>query len=523
MKKSSFLVRLSLCAHLLVLGGCGSGDPPPAEVPAAPLSIGAVTLDFEGASQIDGDTLAALAAHPTIKEATAAAPEGAAEPPLAARPAQSLANLETPLPHATQPPVSNLERTLLKAYLNAPKDSLLTSFLGLYSLNKSMLGRNSQERPGDSFKYTLLSQYFLGRAMELGRGERWIAELNKLAQARIDSVLAKGDRITSEEDHPAHKFFNETFNYHEGDRYNALAQLLDDFVAAPKNVYTSFALGAIGSWIGGEADYEDPTMLQNFVLGGFFTVQAMKLAQPLEAAWLADNSATPPFRMASILGGYSAVQRRWLALVHGDQPAVDAIDNEHRQWFKIHRAFHAFTIGLNFFDEPQNFAEGLAAWGAALPHCNEVPIRTCSNLPRFSHNFSSFILGYADYLLKGGQLEPAKQLLSLRHIPEQWPQMSKYGEWDLGRDAWEYREAHAEEIVALHNNGNPADDPMHFLLKKKQWGQNTSTCQTCHQAQSSTWTEEEKKTIVLPPKEAAIVGNWPPVSTTWYGASLRVN
>jgi hypothetical protein len=521
MKTLPFLVRLSLCAHLLLLGGCGSGDPPPAEVPASPLSIGTMTLDFEGAAQIDSSSMAALSAHPAIKEYTAATPERATEPPTAAGSAQNLANLETPLPHTTQPPVSNVERALVRAYLNTPKDSLLASFLGLYSLNKSMLGRSSQAQSGEALKYTLLSQYFLGRAMELGRGEKWIAELNKLAQARIDGVLAKGERVTSEEDHPAHKFFNETFNYHEGDRYVALQRLLDDFVAAPGNVYTNFALGAVNLWVGGEADFDDPTTLENFVLGGFFTVRAMKLAQQLEVAWLANNNATPPFRMASILGGFSVLQRRWLAKVHGDEPAVDALDNEHRQWRLIHRSFHAFTVGLAFFDEPQHFAEGLFAWGDALTHCKEVAVRTCSNLPRFSHNFEGFVLGYVDYLLKGGQVDAAKQFLSIRHVPEQFPPMAAYPDWDLGRAAWEYRESHADEIVALHNNGNPADDPMHLFLKKRQWGQNTSTCQLCHQAQSSKWTEEEKNTIVLPPKEVAIVGAWPAVSTTWYGSSLR--
>lgn len=567
------LILTLLAAGTLALAACGGGEgsagsgragadatgEPGAETGEAAARIGELTLAFEGVSAIGEAELARLAAQSAVREQLEAAAalaqedraaesaqdlrdggsdDGAETQSRRARPGsatlgarggrgdaavddrQGAGLLETPLPHSTQAPVSRLERKLLKAYLDRPQDAALAAFLGLYQLNQSLLAPRARQ-DGASFKATLMARYFLGRARELGRRDAWITWLSAQADARIARVVNRRGPITVNEDHAAHAYFNETFNYREGQRYTALAKLLDDYVKDPRNMYTVFLVDAANLWIGGEADHSDPTVLQNFVVGGFFSVEAMKLAQQLEVSWLKDNSATPRFRMASILGGFSALQRRWLAKLHGDEQAVALIDAEHRQWREIHRSFHAFTVGLALFEEPQNFAEGLFAWGDALAHCNEEPVRTCSNLPRLSHNFEGFLIGYVDFLLKAGQVEPARQLLLARHVPEQFPPIVAWADWDLGKDSWLYREQNAEAMAAAWANDDPADDPTHFFLKKKQWGQSTSTCQACHQAQSSKWTEAQKQEIVLPPESVATVGTWPAVSTSWYGSLPR--
>ena len=516
------------CALIYLLTACGNGDE--AAKPAVQTANSSLTLEFEGARQVDAATLSAMAAQADVLQYidSANSTAGSASAPIAAVTLVGDGGLatstgavnETPLPHSTQVPVPLAERLLVKAYLNAPSDSVLTSFLALTSLNKSLLNRFSQAGPGERFKYTLLAQYYLNRAKDLGRREAWIPALISAAQAEIDAVVSRGAAVTSEENHPAHRYFNETFNYKEGNRYTALARLLDDFVEQPKNVYTAFQLTAVNTWIGGEAEFDDPTVLYNFVVGSYLSIHTMGLAQQLEVAWVANNNATPRFRMATILGGFSALNRRWLAKLHGDSVAVQAVDDEHRQWRLVQRAFHAFTVGLSFFEEQEHFAEGIAAWQDSFTHCAEVPVRTCSNVPRFSHNFASFVLGYVDFLLKAGQADAARQYLSIRHVPEQFPPMAAYQTWDLGRAGWEYRETHVDQIVAAYANGNQADDPMNFMMRKKRWGSDTATCQVCHQAQSTVWTEEEKNVILLPPEAVASVGVWPRVATTWYGSRL---
>lgn len=525
---SFILPRILILLLTMTITACGSdssssgsSEPTPPSATSSQNTIGALMLEFDGAAQITANDLLAMESNPEVQKFLQGGVEKteqiAAVMQLGGP--QDFTN-ETPLPHSTQADVSAGERFLLKTYLNHPRDATLASFLALVNLNRSLLSSSARKHPGKAFKYTVLSQYFLSRAKDLGRTDRWIPAALMATQVQIDRVLARQQQVTSEENHPAHKFFNETFNYYEGDRYAALEKLLDDFVQSPKNVYTAFTITATNLWIGGEGDFEDPTVLQNFVLGSFFSIHTMKLAQQLEVAWLADNTATPRFRMASILGGFSALQRRWLAKVHNQPQAIAALDDEHRQWRLIQRSFHAFTVGLSFFEEPQNSLEGFNAWQDGFAYCFVVPNRTCTNQPRFSHNFGGFILGYVDALLQVGQVDAAKQFLSIRHDLTNFPPMAAYAQWDLGRAAWEYRENNADAIAARYANADPSDDQFHFFLKKRKWGANTATCQACHQAQSSIWTEEEKNTIVLPPEPVATVGIWPVVSTTWYGGSI---
>ncbi len=488
--------------------------------PSTTRNIGAISLAFDGAERISHLDLEIIRSNLTDQNyLNGHFDEDNAIASTMSEQSSLLSEYATVFPHTTQAPISSGERFLLKTYLNHPDDSLLVSFIALVNLNKSLVSSLGRRQQGEGLKYTILSNYFLRRAHDLGRTEFWIGEQIEATKREIDKVLKKEHVITSEENHEAHKYFNEAFNYHEENRYIALNKLLLDFTEHPKNVYTAFAITAINLWIGGEGDYDDPTVLHNFVLGSYFSIYTMKLAKKLETDYL--DMGTPRFRMASILGGFSVSHRRWLAKLHGQQDAVNALDEEHRQWRLIHRAFHAFTVGLSLFEEPQNFKEGLAAWGDAFAHCREVPVRTCSNLPRFAHNFSSFVLGYVDFLLKDGDTKTAAQFLEIRNMTDQFPQMIPYPQWDLGRAAWEHREENLEQIAALYTNADPSDDPIHHMLKKRKWGSNTQTCQSCHQAQGSVFTEEEKNHITLPPEQVATVGIWPKVSTTWYGVFIN--
>jgi len=270
-----------------------------------------------------------------------------------------------------------------------------------------------------------------------------------------------------DEDHSAHRYFRRTFHLNEEqNRYTALANLLDDFAQEPNNVYTSFALGAVNLWIGGEADYADPTTIYNFAVGAFITLHTIHLAHQLEDAYNADPTRQR-FRLAAIQGGFSLLQRRWLATVHRDQRAIDLIDEEHRLWDKIQPAFHAFTYGLPFFDGTKNFARGLAAYEAGVPFCQTVAVRTCSDLARFPFNLLGFTLGYADFLLKAGDEVDAQLYLSYRLQPSE---MSRYAEWTIGQSALMHRLNNLDAIYALYQDSDPSNDPINFEMKHRKWG-----------------------------------------------------
>jgi hypothetical protein len=450
-----------------------------------------------------------LRSHPAISRALTA--QGTDDE---AQPAQGnpLSDYETPFPHATQPSISVFEKSLLKAYLDSPDDIQLAKFLAIHHLSKALRNEQSAKR-GRALQHRIIALYFLSRARDLGANNQWIMRAITKSQRELDAVFARRDAITLDENHLAHRYFRDAFHHHEANRYIASEVLLDDFVRQPRNVYTAFGVTALNLWTGSEADYADPTALYNFVVGSYFSIHTMNLAKDLEEAWDRDPAHNTRFRMASTLGGFSLLQRRWLAKLHGDYQAVQLVDDEHRQWRIVHRAFHAFTIGLPWFEEPQNFAEAKFAFEDAIAHCQQEPIRTCGDHPRLSFNFLSFILGYVDFLLKNGDVQAAAFFLTFRQPPVN----NTYGDWDLGRGPFEHREQNLLAISELYRNSDPTDDPLNFLVKKRKWGMNTPTCQVCHQTQSRVWTQAEMDAIQLPPESVASVRVWPTVSTTWYG------
>ncbi len=436
--------------------------------------------------------------------------------------ANGLTGFEVKLPHTTQAPNPPVEKALLGAYLDTPSDLRLVKLLAVYHLPQSLLNprRLGSSNEGDALQHTILSSYFLNRAKDLGAMSPWVDLALQFTQAELDRLVENGDPITSEEYHDAHVYYRQVFHGNqEQNRYQALIRLLQDFVLEPRDVYTSFALMTFNLWIGSEADYDDPTMLNNFVLGSYFQMRVFDLSQKLEQAWNQDPEHNTRFRMAAELGSFGLLERRWLAKAHGDQNAVRLIDDEHRAWWRIQPAIHSFTLGLPFFDEPEHFAEGLDVYYSAYPYCAAVPVRTCSNLPRFPFNLLSFVLGLVDFRLKAGDMDTARYLLGYRFDPveaENWTQ------WTLGRESWLHREQNLDAIFALYQNDDPSDDPINFETKRHKWGETTAVCQVCHETQGKPQTQAQLEAPqTLPPPQAASVGKWPPVTTAWYGATLR--
>jgi hypothetical protein len=529
-KKLRGAVPYSVAVLALVAAGCGDratadsaqGAPPASATPAGPSAPAGAPAEmpssddalFLGPLGIDVDREVS-----TIQRrlATLGDPAMAGSP--RPRIATSLSDYETVLPHTTQPKLSRFERALLTAYLDHPDDAALTQYLGVHHLWQSLLRPTPASKRGEALKHTILSLYFLERARDSGATAPWIGRALEAAQAAADAVFETGAPITSDEDHDAHLFYRRTFHLNEeGNRYDALARLLQDFSEEPNNVYTSFVLTAINLWMGGEADYDDPTTLYNYALGSYFSLHTMDLAQKLELAWNADPQGVTRFRMAAELGGFSLLQRRWLAKLHGDEAAVSLMDVEHKQWWDIQPAFHSFTYGLPYFDEPAHFADGLAAYAGGLAYCDKVQVRTCIDQPRFSFNLLGFLLGYTDFLIKAGELDAARQMLMFNQMPAQ---AENWAAWDLGRDAWDHRVDNLDAIAALYRDADPGNDPLNFLMKSRKWGEDTTTCQECHQMQGKANLAAMESPQLLPPPEIASITNWPAVNSAWYGAPKK--
>lgn len=452
--------------------------------------------------RINPKALASFASHPAI--------QGEISHPAALQvQLDNLSSYQTHIPRSTQVAISDFEFNVLTAYLDDPSDHVLAQFLAFYYLQDSLLkGRNVS---GQQLKNSILADYFFNRIDDLNATEPWTERLKNRNQKKLARYFDLDMAITYDEDHPAHDSFYNTFNYEEGQRFVVAAELLDDFVAEPSNVFTGFLIKATNTWIGGETDFDDPTILHNFVIASYFSSHTIARAQQMEQNWRQDP-ANDRFRLAPILGGLSVLDRGWLARVHQDDQAITALTDEHRLWREIHPLFHAFTVGLDFFESNDKFMEGFFAWGSALStNCPEI--RTCMDRPRFSFNILGMIVGYVDYLTKLGALEDARNLLQWQYAPP-----LQYNNWTLGQAAWQHRVDNLDAIAALYHNDDPTDDPNFFFVKNKKWGGKTSTCQTCHQAQERQWSDADKATVIPHIDDILTIDNWPLVSTTWYGA-----
>jgi hypothetical protein len=437
----------------------------------------------------------------------------------------SLGTYETKLSRTVEAPVSAEENQLLRSYLDAPMNPRHAEALARLHVKAASTTEAGSSR-GDIVAHAILAQYFLHRLTDLGQEQPWATAAQRELGQKLEAVLHTSEPISLDEHRPVHLYWRAAFHQNqEQNRYQSLRGLLDDLAVAPNNVYTSFAIAANTLWVGGEADFADPTILNDFVIGGYFSIRTIALAKQVEAAWQADPEHNTRFRLAPILGGFSVLQRRWLAIVAGDTKAIGSLDQEHRKWLKIQPAFHGFTYGLTYFEDAEHFAEGLKAIDDSYAFCVGTPgVRTCSDLPRFKFNLLAFQLGYVDWLLKKGDVAAARHLLGFRHqtaIPTNYGvsnQVDLWKDWSIGRDAWLHREQHADEIAALYRE-NPAGAPANFFMKKKKWGTSTITCQECHETQARVQTPAEMDDVQLPPEVIATVGSWPEVSTTWYGAA----
>ncbi|MCE2572842.1 carbohydrate-binding protein [Motilimonas eburnea] len=419
---------------------------------------------------------------------------------------------EANLPNEADAGLSEFEQALTAAYLDNVNDLVLTRYLALYHLSAYL---NEQELTITAVKRNILAQYYLSRVMELSEQQvEWAEQARAIIAAKLHHHVVEAGPFTTQAS-ASHEEFITSFNYVEANRYQAIDSLFTDFIAAPNNAMTVAYLTAANIWAGGEANYDDPAILQGFIFSSYFASLSLYMAEDLEQRWNVDPINHQRLRLAPILGGWSIPARRWLAKLHGDDMAVETLDQEHNIWLEHNAAFHSASVGLMYFDEPEHVLAGWQAWYAGFVHCQEVAgLRSCPDGPRMSFNQIGFTLGAIDYLIKLGDFNTANMFLSWKYAP-----FLGFDLWDLGKEAWDYRINNMDEMFALYNNADPSDDPVNFLSKQHKWGPDTITCQACHQAQSRQWSEEEKAKVTLPHESVASLGNWPKMTTSWYASS----
>ncbi|MCE2596007.1 hypothetical protein K6Y31_14435 [Motilimonas cestriensis] len=415
-------------------------------------------------------------------------------------------------PNEADSGLSDFEASLTAAYLDNVNSLELARYLSMYHLSIYL---KQQGLTVEAVKRNILAQYYLSRVIELSDQKvLWAEKARSIIAEKLHHLIIESGDITTESS-PSHDDFINSFNYVESNRYQAIDALFADFIESPNNAMTVAYLTAANIWIGGEANYDDPVILQGFVFSSYFASLSLLMAEDLEQRWEIDPDNNERLRLASILGGWSIPARRWIAKLHGDEQAIATLDEEHDLWLEHNAAFHSLSVGLMFFDEPEHLLEGWQAWFSGFTHCQEVAgLRSCPDRPRISFNQIGFTLGAVDYLIKLGDFDTANMFLAWKYAP-----FLSYDFWDLGQEAWDYRMSNMNEMSELYSNANPDDDPVNFLSKEHKWGPDTITCQACHQAQSRHWTEQEKDNVLPPHESVASLGNWPEMTTSWLSSS----
>lgn len=280
-----------------------------------------------------------------------------------------------------------------------------------------------------------------------------------LASAAVSAGAGRSPAATE-----AEKGFFAAFNGFQGEERAKVAPLRNLLAAVatdPTDARTWLILGLNHLWIAAEGDRTDPRLLDHLFLAERYLARAEEL-NPKDRripSWLV------PVRLsiAEFEGkrGSLAEIRRGLDVAYEEDPD-----------------FHSFSVGLLGIAEPKTspaFKQGLEALRAAVDACPEAGAPeadpTCGNTRRWPHNREGFLTFIADYELKAGNVEQARQMLKLVQQDPDYPK------WPFRAEA-EDRVKNLERYAALFANSDPGDDPPHLVS-----GLGRVSCQVCHRGQ----------------------------------------
>lgn len=251
----------------------------------------------------------------------------------------------------------------------------------------------------------------------------------------------------------AEKAFFENFNGGGPDRAASLRLLMAAYATDPKDARTCLLLGLNHLWIAAEGDHNDPRVIENLILSERFLAESQRL-DPSDRripSWLV------PVRL-SMAGITREPERkeemkRDLLAAYAEDPA-----------------FHSFTVALLGFASPKDskdFARGLEALRGVDPGCEETDA-SCRNESRWPHNQEGYLTFWADYELKAGHADRARDVLTATQ------KVPSYASWKY-REEVEDRLKNLELFAKLYADGDPGNDPPTMMAMESGFA-----CQSCH-------------------------------------------
>lgn len=259
----------------------------------------------------------------------------------------------------------------------------------------------------------------------------------------------------------AEEGFFTAFNGFQGDartKSAPLRDLLASLATDPTDARTHLLLGLNHLWLAAEGDRTDPRVLENLFLSERYLARAQEL-DPKDRripSWLV------PVRLS-------------LAGIEGRKDRREEILRDLQAAYAEDPTFHSFTIALLGIAEPRTspeFRRGLEALRATVDTCppaeSDAADPSCGNTPRWPHNREGYMTFFADYELKAGNVDQARELLlKVRQDPD-------YPRWPFRNEA-EDRLKNLELYASLYANQDLGDDPPHLMS-----GHGRVSCQSCH-------------------------------------------
>lgn len=274
-------------------------------------------------------------------------------------------------------------------------------------------------------------------------------------------ALTAGLRFTSAEEKKgrapvammAEKAFFENFNGGGPDRAASLRLLMAAYATDPRDARTCLLLGLNHLWLASEGDHSDPRVIENLILSERFLAEAQRL-DPSDRripSWLV------PVRLS-------------LTQITREPEKREEMQRELLAAYAEDPVFHSFTVALLGFGAPrgsQDHTRGLEALRRVDPGCEETD-PSCRNEPRWPHNQEGFMTFQADYELKAGHPDRAREILAeVQKVPG-------YASWKF-RGEVEERLKNLDQYAKLYADEDPKNDPRTLVA-----GGSGISCQSCH-------------------------------------------
>ncbi|MEM1181703.1 MAG: hypothetical protein AAGM22_25390 [Acidobacteriota bacterium] len=288
--------------------------------------------------------------------------------------------------------------------------------------------------------------------------ERRHALLAFLAVAAVFSVQSTLPLAADEPGrHPlarqAEAEFFEVFNNAPATPEKPLRMLMTAYFMDPDDVQTNLLLGLNHLWIAAEGNHQDPRTIEHLYLAEDFLSRAAERnpADQRMHSWLI------PTRLS-------------LANIEQNDDRVEELSQAMFDAYETDPNFHAFVVGVQGFRAPRDdprFEFSLKAMRSTTGCAGDDDL-SCANHPRWPHNIEAFLVFAADFELKAGDVDRARELLTMaRNHPD--------------FATWPYRQEVADRLTsldaraALYANDSADDDPPSLFT-----GAHEASCQMCH-------------------------------------------